>query len=464
VFRKKNLDQKPTMWVATSDLPQSPADDFYTRLDQILTSIGFGETARKLSEPYYCMDASKGGTPGIDPEVYFKMIMVGFFENIDSDRGIARRCSDSISIRTFLHYELTESTPVHSSLTVIRKRIPLEVHQQLYGLILAGMKKHGLIKGKRVGVDTSVISANAAMRSLHHRMSGEDYRKYVKRLAAEAGVDPNDAAAVTRFDRKRKKKTSNDDWQNPHDPDAKIGPTKQGTTRLIYKPEHVVDLDTGAILDADVLPGDVQDKQDMAERLLDAEERINVALGNEQDEATINVVVEDKGYYSVKELASLHEVGIRTVISDPITNRRLDKLTANHLAAVRSAKRSCRAKYGKELTKRRGMYVERSFAHTLAAPKATRTTMRGMANVKKRHILRAMCANLSLVMRKVFGHGTAKQAIAAADILIIALMTHCWTRMMRRKAINGIPSSCRQMFRGQRAQEADVALFVLKTT
>lgn len=462
MFRKKNLDQKPTMWIATSDLPQSPADDFYAKLDQILIAIGFGEAARRLSMPYYCMDASKGGAPGIDPEVYFKMIMVGFFENIDSDRGIARRCADSISIRTFLHYELTESTPVHSSFTVIRKRIPLEVHQQLYGLILAGMKKHGLINGKRVGVDTSVIAANAAMRSLHHRISGEDYRKYVTRLAADAGVDPHDAAAVTRFDRKRKKKMSNDEWQNPHDPDAKIGPTKQGTTRLIYKPEHVVDLDTGAILDADVLPGNQQDKQEMAERLLDAEERINVALGKADDAATITVVVDDKGYYAVKELAALHAVGIRTVISDPLTNRRLDKLNAKQAAAVQSAKRSCQSTSGKELTKRRGMYVERSFAHTLHAPKATRTTMRGMANVKKRHLLRAMCANLSLVLRKVFGFGTAKQALAGLKSALLVAMIQCWTAIDHFEALGMLVEMFSTIFSAPDSQGIDTRIVVVK--
>lgn len=425
MFRQKDPEKQPTMWIATSDLPVTAANDFYAKLDEALKAFSFGDEVRRLAEPFYCTDPSRGGRPGIDPEVYFKMLMVGFFENVTSERGIAARCADSLSIRQFLHYELTESTPDHSSLSVIRQRFSSGLYREVFGLVLQAMKKHKLLKGKRLGIDTSVLEANAAMRSLEHRMTGEDYWQYVKRLASEAGVDPKDSAAVRRFDKKRpEKKMSNDEWQHPHDPDAKIGRTKQGTTRMIYKPEHVVDLDTGAIVDADVRPGDEQDMEQMSERVLAAEERMNVAIGKEREEATVTVIVSDKGYYAVDELIALQKLGIRTVISDPIDNRRLDKLKKDQRAAVRSAKRSAESKYGKELTKRRGMYVERSFAHTITGPKARKVTLRGSADVLKRHVVQAMCMNLSLLMRKLIGIGTAKQAMAAAFDQLLRYL-HC---------------------------------------
>src|SRR5437870_10034888 len=196
------------------------------------------------------MDARKGGQPGIDPEVYFKMLMVGFFENLASERAIAARCADSLAIRAFLHYELTETTPHHSSFTVIRQRLPVAIYDEVFGLILRTLHEAKLLRGKHLAIDTSVLEANASLRSLEHRLTGEQYRQYVKRLAAAAGVDTTDPRAVSVFDRKRPgRKTSNADWQNPHDPEAKVGPDKKGVTRMIYKPEHVVDLETGAVGD-----------------------------------------------------------------------------------------------------------------------------------------------------------------------------------------------------------------------
>jgi transposase len=253
MFRRKNAQQQPSFWIATSDLPSTPGNAFYRRLDRALANAGFGDALRALCEPFYETDASRGGRPGIDPEVYFKMQMIGFFENLPRERAIAGRCGDSFS---FLHYGLHEATPDHSSLTVIRRRLSAEVYEQVFGLVLKALKKNGLLKGRRLGIDASVLEANASLRSLEHRLTGELYAAYVRRLAEAAGVNPTDRAAVRRFDEKRRgRKTSNDEWQNPHDPDAKVGRTKRGSTRMIYKPEHVVDLETGAIVDADVRPG-----------------------------------------------------------------------------------------------------------------------------------------------------------------------------------------------------------------
>jgi transposase len=412
MFREKEPEQQPSMWIATSDLPATPVNAFYQRLDRALAKFGFGDAVRLLCEAFYENDPTVGGRPGIDPEVYFKMQIVGFFENLASERAIAARCSDSLSIRSFLHYALHERTPDHSSLTVIRQRLTAGVYQQVFGLILLALKKNKLLKGKRLAIDASVLEANASLRSLEHRLTGEAYGEYVKKLAAAAGVDPTNHAAVARYDKKRPdRKTSNDEWQNPHDPDAKVGRTKRGATRMIYKPEHLVDLDTGAVVDVDVRPGDEHDTADLTERILDAEERVNTALGDAPDTARFELVAGDKGYYKVDELTQLHDQQIKTAISDPIDNRRLDKLDEVRRAAVRAARRTVRSKTGQALLARRGELLERSFQHVLDCGGARRTTLRGRENILKRYLIQAACANLSLLMRSILGFGTPKQAL-----------------------------------------------------
>jgi transposase len=415
MFRRKNSEKQQTIWVPTAEIVATPAGGFYQKLDEALESFGFCEQVRKICEPYYCTDRTVGGRPGIDPAVYFKMVLIGFFENIASERGIAARCADSLSIRQFLHYDLTEETPHHSSLCRIRQRLDAEAYREVFGLILAALRKCGLLKGKHLGIDASILEANASLRTIEHRLSGEQYWQYVRQLAAEAGIDPEDAAAVRRFDKNRKgRSTSNKDWQNPHDPEARIGRTKRGATRMVYKPEHVVDLETGAIVDADVRLGDEHDAAALTDRVLDAEERMNVALGQEPDICMVETITSDKGYYAVDELESLQSCGIKTVIPDPIDNRRLDKLTKPKRATVRSAKRSTKAKYGKRLLRLRGPLVERSFEHILDEGGGRRTTLRGRINITKRYLIQAMGYNLSLLMRTLLGIGTPKQAMATA--------------------------------------------------
>lgn len=415
MFRRKTGEPQETMWLPTADIVTTPANSFYQKLDHALGAFGFGDQVRALCAPYYCADASRGGHPGIDPEVYFKMLIIGFFENIASERGIAARCADSLSIREFLHYSLTESTPHHSSFTVIRKRLSSQVYRAVFALVLRALKEQKLLKGRHIGIDASTIEANASLRTLEHRLSGEDYWKYVKKLAAEAGVDVDDVAAVRRFDKKRQgRKTSNKDWKNPHDPDAKIGPTKRGSMRMIYKPEHITDLDTGAILDVDIRPGDEHDTEELAAKIFSAEDRVNAAIGNEPDTKLFETATADKGYYNVEQLWQLQNEGMRTVISDPIDNRRIEKLSTVGRAVVRSAKQSATSQYGKRLLKRRGMHLERSFEHVLDEGGGRRTTLRGRENILKRYCIQAMGMNLSLMMRKIAGIGTPKQALAPA--------------------------------------------------
>jgi transposase len=393
----------------------TPVNAFYRRLDRALAASGFGDAVRALCAPFYESDASRGGRPGTDPEVYFKMLMIGFFENLPSERAIAARCSDSLSIREFLHYRLDEPTPDHSTLSIIRQRLSPAVFEGVFALTLKALKRNKLLKGRRLGIDASVLEANASMRSLEHRLTGEAYGEYVKKLAEAAGVDPTDAAAVRRFDKNRPdRKTSNEEWQNPHDPDAKVGRTKRGQTRMTYKPEHIVDLETGAIVDVDVRPGDEHDTEDLTERLLAAEDRLNTAVGDPKTTKRVEFVAADKGYFKVDELTVLHDLKIRTAISDPLTNRRLDKLSSMERAALNAVRRLVRSKTGILLLKRRAEIVERGFYQVLDCGGARRTTLRGRENIRKRYLIQAACANLSLLMRHLTGLGTPKQALAAA--------------------------------------------------
>jgi len=417
VFAKKERMAQPEFWVATEQLPKSAKSSFYAKLDETLESFGFAEKVRQLCAPAYKQTGT--GRPGIDPVVYLKMIMIGFFEDLPSERAIAARCADSMSIRAFLNYELDEQTPDHSSFTVIRQRLGLEVYERIFSLSLQALREHGLLRGKNLGIDSSVIEANASLRALVHRNTEEQYWDYVKRLAAEHGIDPEDTAAVRKFDRHRPGKGSNQEWENPHDPDAKIGRTKDGATDMIYKPEAVVDLDTGAIVQAQVHPGDQADHKEMATRVLEAQQNINQARGEDLDTLTIKSVTSDKGYYAVNELQALQGEEIRTVIADPVNHRRLDKLEPEPKQAVQAARRSVKSKSGKDLLRRRGMHIERSFAHILDCGGMRRTTLRGWENLNKRFKLAAAFYNLSQLMRKLFGFGTPKQLQALGRVLFL---------------------------------------------
>jgi transposase len=423
VFQEKKSEEAPTFWLPTSELPNTPANSFWRRLDRVLSEFGFGDKVRELCAPYYTMNPAKGGRPGIDPEVYFKMLMVGFFENLASERSIAARCADSLSVREFLHYALTEETPHHSSFTIIRQRLGQEVYESVFGLSLVALKGKKLLKGKRLAIDSSVLEANASLRSLEHRMTKEAYWDYVKRLAAKAGVDSNDPKEVRRFDRKRKgRKTSNKDWKNPHDPDAKVAPDKKRVTRMLYKPEHAVDMDTGAIVDVQLQLGDHPDAKNIASSVAEIEERMNMALGNVPEKAVIEVLAADMGYYDLKELAELQARGIRTAVADPVRNRKLEKLSEEKLRTLRRAKRTLRSESGRALMRRRGELCERSFEHVLDEGGARRTTLKGRENIFKRYLIQAACMNISLIMRTTTGIGTLKQTWAASTEAFAALI------------------------------------------
>jgi transposase len=401
----------------TKRLAKSRKFQFYAKLEQTLEGFDFARKVRTLCAPAY--DRSGVGQPGIDPVVYLKMLMVGFFENLPSERAIAEECADSMAVRAFLNLGLDENAPEHSSFTKIRQRLGPEIYQQIFTLILSGLQAHGLVGGKHLGVDSSVMEANASLRGLVNRNTEEVYWEYVRRLASEHGVDPQDSDAVRRFDRKRPKRMSNEEWVNPHDPEARIGPKKDGATDMIYKPEIVADLETGVLVGAEVLPGDQADHQDVSTRLLEAQQTINAARGQPLDVLTMETATTDKGYYAVPEVQALQREQVKTVMRDPVLHRRMDKLEEPGQQAVKAARRSTKSPLGKKLLRRRGMHLERPFAHILDCGGMRRATLRGLENLNKRFKLSGAFYNLSQLMRHLFGMGTPKQweAMRPAQVL-----------------------------------------------
>ncbi|MCA1606624.1 MAG: transposase [Acidobacteria bacterium] len=394
-------------------MPKATPSRFYELIERTLAEMDFSAQVWALCRPAYA-EEKKGGRPGIDPVVYLKMLMVGFFEDLPSERAIAARCADSLSVRGFLGYELCAATPDHSSFTVIRQRLGLEIYQQVFELILRALRAHGLLQGRHLGIDSSVLEANASLRSLCERNTEESYWQYVQRLAAEAGVDPEDFEAVRRFDKKRPgRKVSNQQWFNPHEPEAKISKTKRGATAMLYKPEHMVDLETGAIVAAAVLPGDQSDTAQLSERVVAAGVTLAVVMPEQAPEKLVQSATADKGYFALEAISQLQHLGIRTVISDPQRGqRRLERLSQEERAVLERARRASRSESGKSLLRQRGQHLERSFAHVLDAGGLRRATLRGGLNLTKRYQLGAAFYNLSQLLRKVHGIGTARQWLA----------------------------------------------------
>lgn len=431
--RKKEQEQKE-FWVLAERLPKASPSRFYELLNGTLEAMGFAEEVWQICAPAYA-EEQRGGRPGIDPAVYFKMLMIGFFEGIESERQIAARCEDSLALRGFLGYRLDEATPDHSSMSIIRQRLGSACFERVFALVLAALQRHGLLKGRHLGIDSSVIEANASLRRLSERNTEEAYWDYVQRLAKEAGLETTDGAALRNFDRKRTgKKLSNEQWQNPHDPDAKIGRTKDGATDMVYLPEHTVDLDTGAIVQAQVLSGDHRDSEELSERVIEAV--LNVQEAQADPEALPETLTSDKGYFSLLEIGRLQELSLKTVISDPRrAQRRFDKLSSQERQSLARAQRSVRSKYGRKLLRKRGQHIERSFAHVLDAGGMRRATLRGLENLNKRHQIAAACYNLSQLLRRLYGIGTPKQWRAFWCLLVafpLQLASHLWRLLITR--------------------------------
>ena len=338
------------------------------------------------------------------------MLLIGFFEGIDSERGIAWRCADSFGLRAFLGYSLTESTPDHSSLSVIRCRLDLETHQAVFGWVLQVLDEHGLLRGKTLGVDATTLEANAAMRSIVRRDTGDSYDAFLTQLAEVSGIETPTREDLSKLDRKRKKKASNEDWHNPHDPDAKITKMKDGRTHLAHKAEHAVDLDTGAIVSVQLAGANQGDTKTLGDTLEDAKQNLaDVRKGASDDdghaEPAVREVVADKGYHSNDTCRDCAKAKIRTYISEPDRGRRRWVGKSEEQRTVYANRRRIRGTRGKALLRKRGELLERPFAHCYETGGMRRTHLREHPNILKRLLVHVAGFNLALVMRKRYGIG-----------------------------------------------------------
>jgi transposase len=401
---RRTEQRQAEFWIATESLPNVPRHIFYDKLNTILADGDFDEFVEDYCEEFYVDNV---GRPGIPPGVYFRMLFVGYFEGIDSQRGIAWRCADSRSLARFLGYGQNEATPDHSSLTRIRDRLPLEIHEQVFAFVLSLAEDQKLLANKTVAVDSTYLEANAAMKSIVRKETGEDWKEYVKRLAAAEGIEIENDEDLRKYDRNRKnKKVSNADWESETDGESRIAKMKDGRTHLAYKAEHTIDLDSEFILDASVYHANEADSATLLESVTSAQENLKEA----EVYRDIEEVVADKGYHKNETLVACRDwslFGLRTYIPEPASpyERRWDDKPWGYQEAVYANRRRVRGNRSKRLQKKRSEYVERSFAHVCRTGGARRTWLRGVEKINKRYKVHVAARNLGLMMRKVFGIG-----------------------------------------------------------
>jgi transposase len=420
---KRKRDRQPTMWVPTTDLPSAASHPFYRRLNQLLREQGFDDFVEAQCAGFY---AETMGRPGLPPGIYFRLLLIGYFEGIDAERGIAWRAADSLALRDFLGIGLDQAPPDHSTISRTRRLIALETHRAVFTWILQCLGTAGLVKGKTIGIDATTLEANAALRSIVRRDSGEGYEEFLTTLAKASGIGTPTRADLARIDRKRKKKGSNDDWTHPHDPDAKITKMKDGRTHLAHKSEHAIDLETGAIVAVTVQGADEGDTATIQETLPEAAEQLEaVAAVTDDAVVVIEEVVADKGYHSRTTVHDLETLEIRTYISEPDRGPQSWADQEAERDAVYANRRRIRGDRGKRLLRRRGELLERPCAHLYETGGLRRAHVRGHENVLKRLFVHAGAFNLGLWMRTLFGVGTPRSLQGRAMALGAMITVLC---------------------------------------
>jgi transposase len=428
--KRRRRARQASMWIPTSDLPRSAGHPFYGRLNRILDDAGFDAFVEAQCARFY---APVMGRPSLAPGRYFRLLLLGYFEGLDSERAIAWRAADSLSVRTVLHLELADPAPDHSTISRTRRLIDLETHTAVFTWILQQLADAGLVKGQTVGVDATTLEANAALRSIVRRDTGESYEAFLTRLAQASGVATPTRAELARVDRKRKKKGSNDDWTHPHDPDAKITKLKDGRTHLAHKAEQAVDLDTGAIVGVTVQPADQGDTQTLGDTVSTAADQIETV---QPAADAVREVVGDKGYHSNQTLLDLAARGVRTYLSEPARGRRNWRGKGAARAAVYRNRRRIRGARGQRLLRQRGERLERPFAHLYETGALRRVHLRGHPNILKRVLVHAGGFNLGLLMRRLIGVGTPRSLQGRASAVLGAFID-LFVRIGRQ-----LPRSC----------------------
>lgn len=403
----KRGEQSGPLWVFAQDLPKSPGHPFYARLNEVLEKEGFDRFVEKACAKFY----AAVGRPSLRPGRYFRLQLLGYFEGLDSERGMAWRAADSLAVRSFLGLGIEERGPDHSTISRTRRLIDVETHNEVFAWILDRVASAGLVSGKTLSVDATTLEANAAMRSIVRRDTGEKYEQYLRRLAKASGIKTPTRAALARLDRRRKKKGSNEEWASPSDPDARITKTKAGQTRLAHKAEHAVDLEHGVVVAVTVQPADAGDTTTIHKTLAEADQQLNRMMLKPGLCPTISgmqEVVADKGYHSTQALLDLEAAGLRAYVSEPDRGRRRWRGNEAGQAAVYANRRRIRGRRSKRLHRLRGEKVERSFAHAYETGGLRRIYLRGHQNITKRVLVHIGALNLGILIRKMFGAGTPR--------------------------------------------------------
>ena len=414
---RKGRERQEDLWVAYADMAAGPGHPFYIRLNEVLDGEGFDAFVEKQCAGFY---AEKLGRPGLTPGIYFRSLMIGYFEGIEAERGIAWRLKDSLSLRRFLSIGLDEDTPDHSTISRTRRLIDVETHRAVFSWVLSLLADRGLLLGKRVGIDATTLEANAAMRSIVRRDSGESYEEFLTGLAKASGIETPTREDLARVDRKRKKRTSNKEWKSTTDADARIARMKDGSTHMAYKAEHAVDLESGAVVAVTLQGADLGDTTTVEETLAEAGMAVAELVGREaelhpEEKPQVNVagieeLVADKGYHSGAVLEQIKENEVRTYIPEKkqAGKRHWKGKEQEQRAVYQNRQRVC-GDYGKSLLRLHGEFVERSFAHCYETGAMRRCTLRGTKNILKRQLIHVGAFNISLVLRKMLGAGTPRE-------------------------------------------------------
>ena len=426
--REEQQKQEP-LWIAHAELAAAPGHPFYEKLNELLDGERFDTFVEALSAKFY---APQFGRPSLLPGVYFRALLIGYFEGIEGERGIAWRVADSLGLRRFLGIGLTEKTPDHSTLSRTRRLIDLETHQQVFAWVLGLLADRGLLEGKRIGIDATTLEANAAMRSIVRRDSGESYNEFLTGLAKASGIETPTREDLARLDRKRKKRTSNKEWKSPIDEDARVAKMKNGSTHLAHKAEHAVDMDSGAVVAVTLQAADLGDTTTVHATLAEAGIAVAELVEREaelhpEEEPKVNVdgieeLVADKGYHSgaVVEWVGENEVTSYIPERKQAGKRNWDGKQAEQ-QAVEANHRRVTGDYGKQLLRRRGEFIERSFAHCYETGGMRRSTLRGHDNILKRLLIHVGAFNISLILRKMLGAGTPRELKNRAVSLVLRL-------------------------------------------
>jgi transposase len=405
---------------------RSGGHPFYAALDGVLRTAGFDAFVEAQCARFY---AARMGRPSVAPGVYFRCLLVGYFEGLDSERGIAWRVADSLSLREFLGLALDTLPPDHSTLSRTRRLLDLETHRAVFTWILGVLATAGLVKGTTVGIDATTLEANAALRSLVRRADGQSYEAFLTGLAQASGIATPTRADLARLDRRRPKKGSNAEWVNPHEPDAQITKMKDGQTHLAHKQEQAVDLETGAVLAVTLAGGTAHDTQTLGPTLVAANAALQAVRTQVDAPIAARVApqvakaVADKGYHSNAVMLALEAAAVRSYIAEPDRGRRRWEGKAAERDAVYRNRRRIRGGHGKALLRSRGELLERPFAHALETGGMRRTHLRRHENILKRLLIHVGGLNLGLLMRTRFGVGTPRGLQGRADCLAAFLPT-----------------------------------------